>query len=96
MEEAVESLNSLNISYQVVYQEDDGEENIVLKQNIRSGKVIDNTESITLTVSQKKKYFLMRKILLRMILILLTIILLIIKLIVALIIQKKVTKILNH
>ena len=55
LEEAVESLNSLNISYQVVYQEDDGEENIVLKQNIRSGKVIDNTESITLTVSQKEK-----------------------------------------
>ena len=55
LEEAVESLNSLNISYQVVYQEDDGEENIVLKQSIRSGKVIDNTESITLTVSQKEK-----------------------------------------
>ena len=55
LEEAVESLNSLNISYQVVYQENDGEENIVLKQSIRSGKVIDNTESITLTVSQKEK-----------------------------------------
>ena len=55
LEEAVKSLNSLNISYQVVYQEDKDEENIVLKQSIRSGKVIDNTESITLTVSQKEK-----------------------------------------
>ena len=45
-------MNSLGISYQVVYEDDDGEENIVLKQSIRSGKVIDNTESVTLTVSK--------------------------------------------
>lgn len=52
LEEAISSLNSLGISYQVVYEDDDGEENIVLKQSIRSGKVIDNTESVTLTVSK--------------------------------------------
>lgn len=52
LEEAISSLNSLGISYQVVYEDDDREENIVLKQSIRSGKVIDNTESVTLTVSK--------------------------------------------
>lgn len=55
LEEAIETLNSLNISYQVVYQKDDEKENIVLKQSVHYGKVIDNTESITLTISKREK-----------------------------------------
>lgn len=51
LEEAIHTLNQVGISYQVVYEESDEEENIVLKQSIRSGKEINNTESITLTIS---------------------------------------------
>ena len=51
MEEAADTLNQVGIFYQVVYEESDEDTNIVLNQSIRAGKVIDNTESITLTVS---------------------------------------------
>lgn len=51
LEEAIHTLNQVGISYQVVYEESEEEENVVLKQSIRSGKEINNTESITLTIS---------------------------------------------
>ena len=51
MEEAADTLNQVGIFYQVVYEESDEDTNIVLDQSVRAGKVIDNTESITLTVS---------------------------------------------
>ena len=35
MEEAVESLNSLNISYQVVYQEDNGEKTPITQKIVQ-------------------------------------------------------------
>ena len=55
LEKATDTLNQVGISYQVVYEESSKDANLVLKQSIRSGKVIDNTESITLTVSVPKK-----------------------------------------
>ena len=55
LEKATATLNQVGISYQVVYEESDKDANIVLKQSIRAGKVIDNTEGITLTVSMSKK-----------------------------------------
>ena len=55
LEKATATLNQVGISYQVVYEESDKDANIVLKQSIRAGKVIDNTEGITLTVSISKK-----------------------------------------
>ena len=51
LEDAISTLNQAGISYQVVYEESDEDNNIILEQSIRSGKKIDNTESITLTVS---------------------------------------------
>ena len=51
LEEAADTLNQVGIFYQVVYEESDEDTNIVLDQSVRAGKVIDNTESITLTVS---------------------------------------------
>ncbi len=53
LEEALQTLNELHISYQLVYEESDEEANTVLKQSIRGGKVIQNTESITLTISNQ-------------------------------------------
>ena len=55
LEDAINTLNQAGISYQLVYEESDEEQNIVLDQSIRSGKVIDNTESITLTISVAKQ-----------------------------------------
>ena len=54
LEDAISTLNQAGISYQVVYEESDEDNNIILEQSIRSGKKIDNTESITLTVSMNK------------------------------------------
>ena len=51
LEDAADTLNQAGIFYQVIYKESDENTNIVLNQSIRAGKVIDNTESITLTVS---------------------------------------------
>lgn len=55
LKDAVNVLNQAGISYQVVYQESDDKENLVLKQSIKASKIIENTESITLTVSKGKK-----------------------------------------
>ena len=54
LNDAINILNKAGISYQVIYQEASEEENLVLKQSIRASKVIENTESITLTVSKGK------------------------------------------
>ena len=51
LEDAINALNQAGISYQVIYEESDEEENTVLKQSVRPGKEINNTESITLTIS---------------------------------------------
>lgn len=52
LEEAIETLNEVGISYQVVYEEDENEEeNIILKQSVRPGKEINIAEGLTLTVS---------------------------------------------
>lgn len=55
LEDAINSLNHAGISYQLVYKESNKEENVILKQSIRPGKEIDNSESVTLTVSVSKK-----------------------------------------
>lgn len=51
LEEASFLLNQTGIAYQVIYQESKKEPNTVIKQSIAAGKVVDATESITLTVS---------------------------------------------
>lgn len=56
LEQAADTLNQVGIFYQVVYEESDEDTNIVLKQSVRAGKVIDNTESITLIVSKKEHF----------------------------------------
>ena len=55
LEDAINTLNHAGISYQLVYKESNKEENVILKQSIRPGKEIDNSESVTLTVSVSKK-----------------------------------------
>lgn len=55
LEDAINTLNHAGISYQLVYKESKKDENVILKQSIRPGKEIDNSESVTLTVSVSKK-----------------------------------------
>ena len=55
LEDAIKTLNHAGISYQLVYKESNKDENVILKQSIRPGKEIDNSESVTLTVSVSKK-----------------------------------------
>ena len=55
LEDAINTLNHAGISYQLVYKESNKGENVILKQSIRPGKEIDNSESVTLTVSVSKK-----------------------------------------
>lgn len=55
LEDAINTLNHAGISYQLVYKESNKDENVILKQSIRPGKEIDNSESVTLTVSVSKK-----------------------------------------
>lgn len=55
LEDAINTLNHTGISYQLVYKESNKDENVILKQSIRPGKEIDNSESVTLTVSASKK-----------------------------------------
>lgn len=54
-EDAINTLNHAGISYQLVYKESNKDENVILKQSARPGKEIDNSESVTLTVSVSKK-----------------------------------------
>ena len=55
LDDAINTLNHAGISYQLVYKESNKDENVILKQSIRPGKEIDNSESVTLTVSVSKK-----------------------------------------
>ena len=55
LEDAINTLNHAGISYQLVYKESNKDENVILKQSIHPGKEIDNSESVTLTVSVSKK-----------------------------------------
>ena len=55
LDDALNSLNKVGISYQLVYEESDEDENTILKQSVRPGKEIENTESITLTISIAKQ-----------------------------------------
>ena len=60
-EDAINTLNHAGISYQLVYKESNKDENVILKQSVRPGKEIDNSESVTLPVSvSKKKMILIR------------------------------------
>ena len=56
LEEATSILNANNISYRIEYEETTNEENnTVIKQSIRAGKKIENTEIITITVARNIK-----------------------------------------
>ena len=53
LEEATSTLNKNNISYRIEYEETtDEKNNTVIKQSIRAGKNIENTEIITITVAR--------------------------------------------
>ena len=53
LEEATSTLNKNSISYRIEYEEtSDEENNTVIKQSIRAGKKIENTEIITITVAR--------------------------------------------
>ena len=53
IEEATSTLNKNNISYRIEYEETtDEENNTVIKQSIKAGKKIENTEIITITVAR--------------------------------------------
>ena len=53
LEESTSNLNKNNISYRIEYEETtDEENNTVIKQSIRAGKKIENTEIITITVAR--------------------------------------------
>ena len=53
LEEALELCREYGVTYQIVYEESDEKANTVLKQSIRSGKKIENTEVLVLTVSKE-------------------------------------------
>ena len=55
LEEALELCREYGVTYQIVYEESDEKANTVLKQSIRSGKKIENTEVLVLTVSKEKE-----------------------------------------
>ena len=53
LEEATSTLNKNDISYRIEYEEtNDEENNTIIKQSIRTGKKIENTEIITITVAR--------------------------------------------
>ena len=53
LEEATSTLNKNDISYRIEYEEtNDEENNTIIKQSIRAGKKIENTEIITITVAR--------------------------------------------
>ena len=56
LEEATSTLNKNNISYRIKYEETtDEENNTIIKQSIRAGKKIENTEIITIIVARNIK-----------------------------------------
>ena len=55
LEEALELCRESGVTYQIIYEESDETPNTVLKQSIRSGKKIENTEVLVLTVSKEEE-----------------------------------------
>ena len=55
LDEALELLNENNVKYEIVYETSDKENNIVLDQSIRANKKIENTETVTITVSRNEE-----------------------------------------
>lgn len=55
LEEALELCSENGVTYQIIYEESDETPNTVLKQSIRKGKKIENTEVLVLTVSKEKE-----------------------------------------
>ena len=53
LEDALILLNKNKIKYEIIYEDDD-EDNIVLKQSIKAGKKIENTQTVIITVSKKE------------------------------------------
>lgn len=54
LKEAETLLNKNKVKYEIIYEEGE-EENIVLKQSIKAGKKIENTEKVIITVSKKEE-----------------------------------------
>ena len=54
LDEAVTLLNKNNIKYEIEYETSDKEDNIVLDQSVKANKTIENTETVTITVSKKE------------------------------------------
>ena len=55
LDEALDLLNENNVKYEIIYEPSDKENNIVLDQSIRANKKIENTETVTITVSKNEK-----------------------------------------
>lgn len=55
LSEAITSLNKNKVKYKIEYETTDEEENIVLKQSIKSGKKIENSQTVVITVSKKEE-----------------------------------------
>lgn len=55
LDEALDLLNGNNVKYEIVYETSDKENNIVLDQSIRANKKIENTETVTITVSRNEE-----------------------------------------
>ncbi len=55
LEEALEKLNDASVSYKLEYEETDDEDNVVLKQSVKAGKKIENTDVVTLTIARHKE-----------------------------------------
>lgn len=54
LDEALTLLNKNNIKYEIKYETSDEEENIILNQSVKPNKKIENTETVTITVSKKE------------------------------------------
>ena len=54
LDNAITLLNKNKIKYEIEYETSD-EENIVLKQSVKAGKKIENTEIVVITVSKKEE-----------------------------------------
>ena len=55
LEEALEKLNDASVSYKLEYEETDDKDNVVLKQSVKAGKKIENTDVVTLTIARLKE-----------------------------------------
>lgn len=55
LDEALNILNENNIKYEIKYETSDKKPNTILNQNIKSGKKIENTQTLTITVSKPEE-----------------------------------------